>query len=51
MSLLSMEEIPRTVFWKDDSVVMIDQQALPLTERYVTCTDYREVIAAIKRAL
>ena len=45
--ILSMEEI-RTVFWKDDSVVMIDQQALPLTERYVTCTDYREVIAAIK---
>ena len=43
-----MEKIPRTVFWKDDSVVMIDQQALPLTERYVTCTDYREVIAAIK---
>ena len=26
---------------------MIDQRALPLAERYVTCTDYREVIAAI----
>ncbi|OHE27756.1 MAG: S-methyl-5-thioribose-1-phosphate isomerase [Syntrophus sp. RIFOXYC2_FULL_54_9] len=26
---------------------MIDQRALPGAERYVTCTDYREVIAAI----
>ena len=38
----------RTVFWQDDAVVMIDQRALPLVERHVTCTDYREVIAAIK---
>ncbi len=37
----------RTLFWKDDAVVMIDQRALPLTERYVTCTDYRQVVAAI----
>ncbi len=28
--------------------MMIDQRALPLAERYVTCTDYRQVIAAIK---
>ena len=42
-----MEEAIRTIFWQDDAVVMIDQQALPLAERYVTCTDYREVIAAI----
>jgi methylthioribose-1-phosphate isomerase len=27
---------------------MIDQRALPLLERHVTCTDYHEVIAAIK---
>jgi len=26
---------------------MIDQRALPLLERYVTCTDYQEVIVAI----
>ena len=38
----------RTVFWKDGDVVMIDQRALPLLERYVTCTDYHEVVAAIK---
>jgi methylthioribose-1-phosphate isomerase len=42
-----MENAIRTIFWKDGAVVMIDQRALPLVERYVTCTDYREVIAAI----
>jgi methylthioribose-1-phosphate isomerase len=43
-----MEKEIRTVFWKDGAVVMIDQRALPLLERHVTCADYREVIAAIK---
>ena len=43
-----MKQEIRTVFWQDGAVVMIDQRALPLAEKYVTCTDYREVIAAIK---
>jgi methylthioribose-1-phosphate isomerase len=43
-----MKQGMRTVFWQDGAVVMIDQKALPLAERYVTCTDYREVVAAIK---
>ena len=38
----------KTVCWKDDAVVMIDQKLLPQEERFVTCRDYREVIAAIK---
>jgi len=38
----------RTIYWADDSVVMIDQKALPLTERSLTCRNYRDVIAAIK---
>lgn len=42
-----MEQEIRTIFWKDGSVVMIDQRALPLTENFVTCTDYRQVVAAI----
>ncbi len=42
-----MDEAVRTIYWKDDAVVMIDQRALPGVERYMTCTDYREVIAAI----
>jgi methylthioribose-1-phosphate isomerase len=42
-----MEQEIRTIFWEDRSVVLIDQRALPLTERYVTCSDYHQVIAAI----
>jgi methylthioribose-1-phosphate isomerase len=38
----------RTIFWKDDAVVMIDQKALPHEERHLTLTDYKDVIAAIK---
>ncbi len=37
----------RTILWQEGAVVMIDQRALPLLERHVTCTDYHEVIAAI----
>lgn len=43
-----MKQGIRTVFWQDNAVVMIDQNALPFDERHVTCTDYREVIAAIR---
>jgi methylthioribose-1-phosphate isomerase len=38
----------RTIFWKDNVVVLIDQNALPLAEGYVTCKSYKEVISAIK---
>jgi methylthioribose-1-phosphate isomerase len=38
----------RTIVWKNNSIVLIDQNALPLTERYVTCKKYQEVISAIK---
>jgi len=38
----------RTILWQEGAVVMIDQRALPLLERHVTCTDYHAVIAAIK---
>lgn len=37
-----------TVQWKDGCVVMIDQTRLPLEEAYVTCTDYRQVVEAIR---
>jgi methylthioribose-1-phosphate isomerase len=37
----------RTIFWKEDKVVLIDQRALPNEERYIECTDYRQVISAI----
>jgi methylthioribose-1-phosphate isomerase len=38
----------KTVFWKNNTVVMIDQNALPVLERQVVCSDYRQVIDAIK---
>lgn len=38
----------KTVFWKNNTVVMIDQNALPAIERQVVCSDYGQVIAAIK---
>ncbi len=41
-----MNEI-RTLYWQDNAVVMIDQKALPLIERTVTCRRYEDVVAAI----
>ena len=38
----------RTIFWESDAVVMIDQKALPLEERSLTCKRYEDVITAIK---
>jgi methylthioribose-1-phosphate isomerase len=38
----------RTIFWKNNEVIIIDQNALPLTEVYVTCHSYQELILAIK---
>jgi methylthioribose-1-phosphate isomerase len=38
----------RTIFWKDNTVVMIDQKALPHEERHIVCGCYDEVIRAIK---
>jgi methylthioribose-1-phosphate isomerase len=38
----------KTIIWKNNTVVLIDQNALPLAERYVVCKSYKEVISAIK---
>lgn len=40
--------IIRTIFWEDNTVVMIDQNALPQEERYLRFRHYEEVVAAIK---
>jgi len=37
-----------TIQWTNAGVVMIDQTRLPREERYVTCTNYREVADAIR---
>ena len=38
----------KTIVWKNNQVVMIDQRKLPLQETYVVCKDHRSVIRAIK---
>lgn len=38
----------KPVYWKNNCVRLIDQKALPLLEREVVCTNYRQVISAIK---
>jgi methylthioribose-1-phosphate isomerase len=43
-----MKEPIVTISWKNNAVVLIDQRALPVEENYLTCTDYREVVEAIK---
>jgi len=38
----------RPVYWHDNTVVMIDQKALPARESLVVCRDYTDVAAAIR---
>jgi methylthioribose-1-phosphate isomerase len=38
----------KTIEWKNNQVVMIDQRKLPQQETYVVCSDYHQVIRAIK---
>ncbi len=38
----------KTISWKNNKVVFIDQRVLPAAEKYITCTSYKQVIAAIK---
>ena len=41
-------QIVKTIEWKDDKVIMIDQRKLPTEEVYVVCEDYSEVARAIE---
>jgi methylthioribose-1-phosphate isomerase len=43
-----MKEPIVAISWKNNAVVLIDQRALPLEEIYLTCTDYRQVVEAIR---
>jgi methylthioribose-1-phosphate isomerase len=38
----------KTIEWKNDQVAMIDQRKLPGRETYVVCSNYHQVIKAIK---
>ncbi len=37
-----------SICWEDNRVILLDQRKLPQEETYLTTTDYREVIAAIR---
>lgn len=39
----------RTIEWKNDRVIILDQTKLPLEERYLEITNYREMAKAIKQ--
>jgi methylthioribose-1-phosphate isomerase len=38
----------KTIAWKDDRVIMLDQRLLPHKEVYCVCRDYKEVAEAIR---
>ena len=38
----------RTIEWKNDRVVMLDQRLLPHREVYRVCRDYQQVASAIR---
>lgn len=38
----------KTIEWKEDKVLLIDQRKLPLEETYVECSDYKQVADAIR---
>jgi methylthioribose-1-phosphate isomerase len=38
----------KTIQWRDNEVVMIDQRKLPMQEAYVVCKNHRSVIRAIR---
>jgi methylthioribose-1-phosphate isomerase len=39
---------PKTIAWKDDRIVILDQRRLPGEEVYLECSDVAAVVEAIK---
>ena len=46
--MLSQNDTLKTVEWKNNTVIMIDQTKLPNILEYVTYTDYNQVADAIR---
>ena len=42
-----MSEI-RPIEWRDDALALLDQRVLPQREEYIVCTDWRQVVQAIR---
>lgn len=45
---MSVEQLPRTIWWEDNAVHMIDQTRLPLQGDVLVCNTYEGVIIAIQ---
>lgn len=39
----------KTIEWKDNTLILLDQTKLPTVEEYITCQEYKRVCTAIKR--
>jgi methylthioribose-1-phosphate isomerase len=44
-----VHDVVKTIVWKDNKVVMLDQSKLPNEVSYIVCKDYHRVAEAIKR--
>ena len=45
---MPIDNIPRTIWWEDDKVMLIDQTRLPLVGDVLVCNSYQGVCLAIK---
>ena len=45
---MSVSNLPRTIWWEDDSIMMIDQTRLPLQGDVLVCNTYEGLIIAVK---
>lgn len=41
--------MPQTLYWQEDCLILLDQTRLPLAEEFIECRDYRRVAEAIRR--
>ena len=47
--MLSGEKMVKTIEWKDNKVIMLDQSRLPIDVVYITCGDYLKVAEGIRK--
>lgn len=45
---MSVDNLPRTIWWENDSIFMIDQTRLPLQGDVLVCNTYEGLIIAVK---
>lgn len=45
---MAISDLPRTIWWEDDTVQLIDQTRLPLQGDVLSCNNYEGLIIAIK---